>query len=457
MSQSRQDHAQTLASFDNPLSQQETCSNSETREERLQFSSQATQRWTEHLEILWKRYVHWAHCHRSRLWLLDALLERICDWCWIFPTAVSNSSERTTSVATRLKQTTRSLLWALLQLHRLALDLALSSSNNHHSTSGGESNNRSSSPSPSCSTSLAIPLTLSTIQSLWPLLMSWHHGASCDALNLASAQNEQFWERIKFILRAALLWKRWFQKDLVKTTNQEDCFQSNGGRWLAQPRASSHGYWSSASWSLQQEERHRTYNTHVGRRTGTRYVWRPLSQHDKPSSRNSSWWKQRLLLLLGELLYILRPLLQAEMKLRIVKGSNSDETNHHDAKDRSNRSTTNARTSTLLWSCWVQSVGMDVASLLLLWLVKLRRGHPPAVVAHSKTAFQSPTRNEWNRRQGRLWLHLLRSPFWDVITQPFLTRSNATIDQWIPFLGPLLTAYYMDWIWWWKDYRLEEG
>jgi hypothetical protein len=148
----------------------------------------------------------------------------------------------------------------------------------------------------------------------------------------------------------------------------------------------------------------------------------------------------------GELLYIARPLLQAEVQAR----------------------TTN---SLLLYKLWALCVSMDVASLVAL-KESLRDvdGREREAAKTDSNAYldafkdmwgpnvdgNTVTQAEWKRRRMRLFLYLLRAPIWDRFTRGSAENVSAILDR-IPLFGGLMQNYLWDWLYYWKLYRAEEG
>lgn len=164
-------------------------------------------------------------------------------------------------------------------------------------------------------------------------------------------------------------------------------------------------------------ERRRNY---VGRRTGLKIT--KQSDESKPQSTTSH-------LILGELLYILRPLYWA-----------SAEAQHYHAVDHDDSSLS---PSLSLLKAWVTTLGMDLASLNLL--------------SRQRKNGNRWSQEEWNRRRMKLFLYLLRSPIWSRGTSPAMERTSSIVQR-IPLLGNLVDACLWDWIMYWKHpYVSEEG
>jgi hypothetical protein len=135
----------------------------------------------------------------------------------------------------------------------------------------------------------------------------------------------------------------------------------------------------------------------------------------------------------AELLYIIRPLLYTEWQ-----GSSQQQ------------SSSNFNTSP-----WAVALFMDLASLWGLRPVVVGRDTNNNSGRRHQTNVAS--RREVERRQMRLLLYLLRSPVWDWYTEPLAQRVGSSLQKSIPLFGNLLQCYFWDWLYHWKEYRLDEG
>ena len=172
-----------------------------------------------------------------------------------------------------------------------------------------------------------------------------------------------------------------------------------------------------------------------GRRTGLRIFKRShtnrishlLSSVDKLTQSAGR-------IILGELLYCLRPLYWAA-----AEAANSE------ALGSSVRSTSSIaqKTNSSLLKSWWTALMMDLASLTLL-IGHRRNGNPLS-------------KEEWRRRRMKLFLYLLRSPIWSHLTSPVLNTTSSAIQK-IPLVGSLIDAFLWDWILYWRHpYVSEEG
>jgi hypothetical protein len=146
---------------------------------------------------------------------------------------------------------------------------------------------------------------------------------------------------------------------------------------------------------------------YVGRRTGRR-----LSTAADASV--SLWTKLRVLL--GEMLYISRPLVTAEVDWWMPER--------------------------VPWKVWILCLSMDLASLQSL--------------EHANSVGNALTRKEVQRRKMRLFLYLLRAPAWDRTTRPLVERV-LYLAQRVPFFGNLASGYVWEYLLYWKLYGAEEG
>jgi hypothetical protein len=225
-------------------------------------------------------------------------------------------------------------------------------------------------------------------------------------------------EQVKFALRLFLLVSYWKQSMQSEVVENKDCLPHgtslgillDGGMYhVDQPPGLSY----SERKSMERREQY------VGRRTGLRVA--KAAQECKRPQRLS-------LIVLGELLYALRPLYWA-----------SAEAKHFQARVGDSQ----ASSSQSLLKAWLTTLAMDSASLGLFSTQHIERNRW--------------SREEWNRRRMKLFLYLLRSPVWSRLTSPVLERSSSIVQR-IPLLGRLVDACLWDWILYWKQpYISEEG
>lgn len=370
------------------------------------------------------------------------------------------------------------VIFGLLQWNQLSIDLAHRKQQQRQE--GKDSNESSSNPfgasvtvpivsigstssGPSTSfPAVGIRIALTILQCLWPMVQELIVRPSANTLDQtftnASLQRKQaslqcLLERIRFLLRFSLLFQYW--KSFEGVSKQYVEGNSEWGDSLVPGLLLDGGQYLSASPmhgspTTVEEEAKRLERTHyVGRRTGrtTRKpsIGHPVRQQlggndigeeepNTPVAGDSflsmlfSKMTPKTRVRVGEMLYILRPLVQAEAQKRT------------------------SRTSGSLYKILGVCLSMDVLSLLALKNSHGAENDGSLLSAGTK----SLSKEEWDRRRFRLWLYLVRSPIWDQITRPGVERvSNGA--GYIPLLGSLLQNYLWDWLYYWKLYRAEEG
>ena len=375
-----------------------------------------------HIQSSWSLYVEFAQKNRAKLLLADNVMDRFL-W-WILPAGASQVPQNGNSLSHSQQQQSfnnhsynyaRSIIWALVSLHRLALDLAL-----RGEQAWGDDGNTVQLPHDTLA--FRLRLGVSIIQSLRPLSSHCCHNEQ-EALRI-----QQLLERLRFLLRAGLLWRYWKRVQLMEPESVPGLMQVGGML----------GCVPSGAPSLHEEQVRRARHTYVGRRTGRQLTAPPtvstkttdsssvfhvfqsapsesMFTYSPPEKNARNMGRLRL----GEILYIVRPLFWAEAQAACV----------HPKRTKS------------LWMAWLVSLGMDLTSLVSLQTVQ--RGN----------AF---TNGEWKRRRMRLLLYLLRSPVWNQLSDPSLQKASSFLSY-IPVLGSLVSVYLQDWIVFWKEYHLEDG
>ena len=525
------------------------------------------------LKSTWNLYVNFAHRHQTKLFLVDGLLDWFCSsWWLIFPlsttTAIRTAAPvpgasmpsssmkdprlRSNTTNTNTSRHARSILWALLQLHRLALDLALTTMTNRTEQEEEEDDVRENIQDDPLGFSL-LQLALSMIQSIWPLssfsnsiptgTTESNHDQIVVEDTITMARTRRFLERCKFLLRTGLLlqiWTRYYKHTKYNKTHHNNnrahwpkLLQSGGLLQLFSPPSSPPTTSVSSSspmeqWQQQQQQQRRRsrYHSYVGRRTGRRVLQRqqrldPTTvshsaagslvcggvdldrgySNTGRSERVLQWHRQptvwitsfvRLLLMGGgELLYIVRPLICAESQLQLalqqqqhvqqqeshLPRRQADKNNSRTRRDENNLSNDfrpDSAKNTLFvmeWTAWWISLGLDITSLVVLLFAVVQAKERQSGCRSADTNDEriednnkqhnndknNTNKMEWNRRRMRLWLYLLRSPAWEQVTDPMLQWLCGTVLERIPIVGHWISAYWQDWIGWWKDCRLEEG
>ena len=381
----------------------------------------------------WHRYVQWVQDpqHREMLEWADDVLSRLV---WWFPPSSSQHHK---------SQWRRQVLWGLLELHRLGMDLALAS--NPYATG----------------TTISLPndydgrvvddrirILLTVLQCLGPVVMQqqevWapshvHH----DDDGRRPAMIRYRVEQCRLLLRATLLVRYWSKLPRSMVGLQ----QVGGGLGLAANTSS-----TTYEEAVAQQVRH----TYVGRRTGRRCIVGNNNNNSNnnnhspvqrsPSADDNAPTYTRAKLVVGEVLYILRPLFLAWVEQQQV----------HQQQYTSTTARNNNSSNGRLWQAWCVSLGMDVASLGLLRFSTMVHDKNAAGGGGGGGGHDIPTHQEWKRRRMRLLLYLLRSPAWEERTGPVVNRVDGILSK-VPLLGRLVAAYLQDWLRYWQVYRCEEG
>jgi hypothetical protein len=326
---------------------------------------------------LWNRYRCWAQANQHILWLVDESISRILFW-----TPPSFDSRW------------REAIWGILELHRFALDIATCDpekkyfGNNAYGTSVEiipTTNDKI--PANHIRTSLTI------IQHLLPVVLAI---ISQDQREDTNRQRmiRKYIERVRFVLRFTLLTNYWRRILAKKNQGSSLGLLLQGGQYDM-------SFIVGVPW--QQEKSRMERIRYVGSRTGRRI--HTTICHDDQNHHNQAFRDLRVIL--GEILYILRPLLQTETTGSAIMN-------------------------------WRRCLLMDVISLLLL---------------SQKTANRI-TEDEWKRRRVRLLLYLLRPPMYNEHTVPTAEFISKKLTR-IPLVGRLLSNYIWDYMNYW-EYRAEE-
>jgi hypothetical protein len=245
---------------------------------------------------------------------------------------------------------------------------------------------------------------LTVLQSISPVAQAVVTTKDNNLTASRQAKVRLYLERVRFVVRATLLigyWRRMAQAQRQRQGILPGLLLE-GGLFHAQEGP-----------GIRQEQAKQERQMYIGRRTGRRLT--PGGSGGRPSTTEQDSKLALMRIVLGELLYILRPLIQAQV----------------DASEASSMSS------------WCGLLSMDVASL---WSLR-----DTALGGNNQV-----TRQEWERRRLRLWLYLLRSPCWDCYAVRPVERVSSAVDR-IPLLGRFLTSYLWDWLYYWKQYRAEEG
>jgi len=400
------------------------------------------------------------------------------------------------------------IVFGALQLCRLSIDLAADEEEreeaDYYGDDGGivvDRNPHGASvavqPRPSSSSSfpaVGVRIALTVIQCLWPVAQQvvtvrdvggGRGGGHPSGMAAAAAMTERrqakvrcLMERIRFVLRMSLLYNYWkdFADKRAKLIRErgedgdviaESSVRAippglllNGGLYYNQTEA------GLSVPTLEDERRRIERIRYVGRRTGRkinaegagqRRQWERTDGNDDvagcserlrestcDSRKERSLLRTMLPVVVGELLYCVRPLLQVEFQQhQHRRGTAGIFDERHWTKSSSS-----------VMKLWISCLSLDMTSLFLLRDRQRRRWSS----ASSSTALpgNAITREEWDRRRWRLWLYLLRSPIWDLHMRPAAERVSDVAGR-VPFIGGLIQNYLWDWLFYWKLYRAEEG
>lgn len=320
---------------------------------------------------IWNSYRKWARRHHQMLLCVDEALSHILLW-----TPPRHPSSRW-----------RDVVWGVLELHRLILDHIISQRDATNPIATIESSNRSSTVE--IQHNQSIQWALSILQTLYPVLHQLVRGSNSAATEIRQARVRKYLETIRFALRTMLLLRYW---RAVRHSTAPPGLVVEGGRMVLSGNGATR-----SCWTTEEEERRIENCNYVGRRTQKRWSLQPpIPNH----------WVERRRVQLGEILYTLRPLLQA-----------------HSSHPRHQL---------------VVPFLLEVGALYLCC-----RSSNPA------------SQQEWKRRRMRLWLFLLRSPIWDRYTEPAATAVSRRAET--NFLGRIVSNYVWEWLYYWKEYRIEEG
>jgi Peroxisomal membrane protein (Pex16) len=357
---------------------------------------------------MWNTYQQWVLQHELTLWRVDESLSRLLFWA---------------PPSTRGRET----LLGLLELHRTLVQCAMTSAQHQEDTGTGAS------VEISCDAEGVTPrnlrLGIAVIQSLWPVAQELVCVLTPRSRSVAGridrtvlyrqAVVRQYLERLRFLLRITLLVRYWKR---IHAANQARNARAAvlPGLLLRGGGLDSYAFAvRPVPYHVEQARIERM--EYVGRRTGRRVTFLKDSDHSTPSRSASARW---LRVALCELLYLLRPLVQAE----------ADVATCHD--------TTLSRRMRV----WALCLGMDVLSL---WSVS-------GECSGSNPSSNAVTVSEWKRRRMRLFLYVLRSPIWERYTEPVVQRVDGVVYR-FPLVGGLLRNFIWDWIYYWRVFRAEEG
>lgn len=465
---------------------------------------------------LWRAYLRRVRRSQSFLLMADDLVERLM----FFAPVGNQRQQRWTEVVFGVLQLNR-LSIDLAEQQREGLEGCGDGDGqerNPYGTSVAVSRSSSSSSAAARTTTttnnfpaVGVRIALTIIQCLWPVVeqvaASGSGGGTTtmassiqrDTTQRRQARARSLMERVRFLLRLSLLFNYWREfaatkkrilmtqrgenHDIAEDGEGSSCQRDeeavlpglllDGGLYNNSP--------SEASAPTVEQERSRFERSrYIGRRTG-RKIHAEAAGQRRPSSnghpsnegndtssghsgRLSSSPPQRRMkmfrIVVGELLYIIRPLIQAEVqqqqeqsKFGIIAPARNV------LLDRTIQQSAASNGRDTMMKLWISCLSLDLASLFVLRDGGDRQERRPRRRSESSpasAAWNAVTHDEWNRRRWRLLLYLLRSPIWDRYTQPTAERVGDAAGY-VPLVGGLLQNYLWDWLYYWKLYRAEEG
>jgi len=436
----------------------------------------------------WRRYLRTVRSKQSLLLTIDDVVQRLL---FFLPVGGGGAIDDEDDDAGNHQQQRRwtEVLFGLLQLNRLSIDLANQEADRDErkrrrgragQEEEEEENKYGTSVAATTTTTssvdgvrgfpaVGVRIALTVLQCVWPVAQQLARVSSSSASperHRYSTERRQarvrcVLERIRFALRMSLLLNYW--KDVLgaQRRQQQQINESAGSNGEEEEPTSTTvppgllldgGLFSEErrAPTLDQERARLERASYVGRRTG-RTVYRsgagqrsrrPCQQEPKrreeppsPPSTATAHREVTVRTVISELLYVIRPLLQAEAQQRI-----------------------DPRDATSLGKLWGFCLSLDLASLAALRpLVEPTQGQQASRgTAPTTTTANALTREEWNRRRWRLWLYLLRSPVWDRYTRGTAERVSAFLEL-FPLVGGLMQNYLWENLYYWKMYRSEEG
>jgi hypothetical protein len=342
---------------------------------------------------LWKLYRNFVRRNSVSLHLLDNTLSQLIFWT---PQNASHD-ESTTS-------RWREVLYGLLSLHQMAADMA--GQDEEIPESYGATVEIKPITTGISPTTIRVAITV--VHNLLPTILQLvRHKHSRARIRLVL-------EQIKFLLRIILAGSYWYQLHSQHESLDSCGLIVDGGMYHGDSTMG-----GGATGTVEQVQAWRGRQSYVGRRTGRKVTTttkdaRQAAELDPSSKIVSSrlvWGKKRYIwpLIVGECLHISRPLIWAAIEAR---GS----AHRPSLKD------------------WTTILGIDVASLLLL---------------NQHRQFPHGNSQELKRRKMKLFLYLLRSPFFERFTGPVVSRAG-TLSRAIPLIGSLIETYLWDWLLYWK-------
>jgi hypothetical protein len=353
------------------------------------------------VDVVWSLYRRWAIRNQIPLTLLDETIGRILYW-----TPCSNDREHSSRW--------REVLWGCLQLHQLAFDMATNPTHldhHHHSYYYGTSVSVANPDRAFPATALRVAITI--LHSLSSVVQELVRDRSNDndvvVVTMKRQATVRLWiERVRFLCRLSLLAGYW-RRSMTNPWGTDPGIMLNGGMLLR-------GSIVRAP-TIEEEAARVARWTYVGRRTGRRLGHRDNQRSEVLTMRERCIPISRLGVIVGEVLYICRPLVTAEA----------------DSLQVSELGTRKA---------WLLALAMDLLSLHFLRL--------------ASTLGNALTKAEIRRRTMRLFFYMLRAPIWDQATRPTIDRLDIYLQR-VPLLGKILSNYAWECLNFWKFFGAEEG
>lgn len=477
----------------------------------------------------WNQYQQYVMKHQSILYLYDDILSRLL---LLFPLPNPDNINGSGPILRW-----REVLYGCLELHRILLQIAITSSSspsaspldhveslhlvpkNIHgatTTMGTDDSTTTTTNKDSNEfvTTKHLRLVLTILQSIYPLSQELirtfsivlsnqnHNNNSIPFLAIISYRQavvRRYMEWTRFVIRITMLlryWKRVLARPNCTTPTKPSVLDDDQSGWCIRrlpglmrhggslynhytPYDSNDGHTPAASaivynttgryYEQEWQQRVERNNNYIGKRTGRRilsttntaqlgHITHEASQFTpfyspsgmlhvlqrKLSAFNTSKTVHLVRIIFGELMYVCRPVVQAESEVRILRAVRYETT------------ALNNRNRPLLQS-WAVCLVMDVISLLSLNTITNEQNGNQRQQPQRQPFYTNPASvQELQRRRMRLWLYLLRAPIWEMYTEGTIQRFSDILYR-LPLLGGLLRNYIYDYIYYWKFHRAEEG
>ena len=403
----------------------------------------------------WNLYRPFVQKHRIHLELVDEGLCRLLFW---IPHSQNEGNGNSGAL--------REALFGLLSINRLLMECSqYTKLQNSYGTSVEISNPNI----PATSIRIALSVIHCLMPSLLGIMEARQQNPSTDGkiLPLSSLKNQTYLrfclERLKFLLRLILLvsyWKQYNDEELKSSTSSrrssgDDGNNSNDHKIPIGILLDGGMFYDNETQGLSSDERNnleRRYQ-YTGRRTGLKVANDGKTSRSRPSNTKN----RNIQTILGELMYALRPLHWSYQEyIHHHSLQSSSDYSDFDHGNNIDEQPQNRQLPPLsLLKGWVTTILMDMISLQLLSLSQKHQQHVNGTNRNEKNRHWSST--EIKRRKMKLFLYLLRLPFWSHMTLPILNKSSGVVRK-IPLLGGLIDACLWDWILYHKQtYVSEEG